>query len=141
MGLKTNNNWREKSLAVQGKGTVLLVDEDHEDLEYFRTILQEQGYQVRGCESYEEATHLLDSKTFNLVIVSQGGPNFEGRRVLERASQIDRRLPFLVVARCLDMPCYLEAMQLGAADYLARPVSMEELGWAVETHLRQGAAV
>jgi len=60
--------------------------------------------------------------------------------VLERANQIDRHLPVLVVARCLDMQCYLEAMQLGAVDYLAEPVSVQELGRAVETHLWLRAA-
>ncbi len=138
---RINSLGRENSFAGHSKGLVLLVDEDREDLKYYRTILQAQGYMIRGCDSYEEATHLLGSERFDLVIVSQGGPNFEGRRVLEWASQSDRHLPLLVVARCLDMPCYLEAMQLGAADYIAWPVSMEQLGWAVETHLRQGAPV
>jgi two-component system C4-dicarboxylate transport response regulator DctD len=78
---------------------------------------------------------------FGLVVVSQGSPKFEGRAVLERAVQIDLSLPVLVVARCLDMPCYLEAMQLGAVDYLAEPITVQELGRAVETHLKSRSAL
>ncbi len=136
---KSNDARRGKNYTTHTKGSVLLVDEDREDLSYFSTILRKQGYQVRGSESFEEGTRLLDSETFDFIIVSQGGPNFEGLCVLEHANQIDRHLPFMVVARCLDMGCYLEAMQLGAVDYLAQPVSVQELERVVDTHTRAGA--
>jgi DNA-binding NtrC family response regulator len=82
----------------------------------------------------------LDSNGFDLIIVSQGSRDFEGRCVLERATEIDRRLPVLVIARCLDMHCYLEAIQLGAVDYLAEPVPAAELGRLVANHSRSHSA-
>ena len=48
--------------------------------------------------------------------------------------EIDHQLPVLVVARCLDMGCYLEAMQLGAVDYLAEPVTASEIGRVLGNH-------
>jgi DNA-binding response OmpR family regulator len=140
MAQKTSHTLRESGLGIPRSGVVLLVDEDREDLHYYGVILQEYGYRVRGSESYEEGTRLVGSEPFDFIIVSQGGPNFEGRCVLERAIQMDDRPPVLVVARCLDMQCYLEAMQLGAVDYLAEPVNMQELGRAVETHIHSAAA-
>jgi FixJ family two-component response regulator len=47
-----------------------------------------------------------------------------------------RNIPIVVVARCLDIHCYLEAMELGAVDYLERP-EPDDLGWVVETQLRR----
>jgi FixJ family two-component response regulator len=47
---------------------------------------------------------------------------------------MDRRLPVVVVARALDMPCYLEAMQLGAVDYLEEPVTVSEMGRVLGNH-------
>jgi FixJ family two-component response regulator len=41
-----------------------------------------------------------------------------------------------VVARCLDIHCYLEAMDQGAVDYLEGP-EPDHLGWVVETQLRR----
>ena len=67
-------------------------------------------------------------------MVSQGTPNFEGSRVLKRAAEINRSLPVLVVARFPDMGCYLEAMQLGAVDYLVEPLTVSELGRVLENH-------
>lgn len=113
---------------------VLLVNEDPESLHFYRTVLEAWGYQVRACSCYEEGLRSLSSGVFDVVMVSQGSRSFEGRCVLERAIKINRRLPVLVIARCPDMPCYLEAMQLGAADYLAEPVLVSEMGRLIEAH-------
>ena len=124
-------------VSINPRGTVLLVDEDDDDRHYYSTILRAFGYDVRSFGSYNLGACALDVDAFDLVVVSQGSSRFEGRCVLERANQIDRRLPVLVVARHLDMPCYLEAMRLGAADYLSEPITVQELGRAAETHLRE----
>lgn len=114
------------------RGNVLVVDEDRADLVYYRNVLQQAGYTVVTCGSYDEAVECLDAETFGLVVVSQGSSVFEGRRVLERALALNRSTQVLVVARCLNMSCYLEAMQLGARDYLEEPVPEREMVRAME---------
>jgi len=116
------------------KGKALLVVEDPGGLRYYRGALESWGYQVRACPSYQEGMCCLGSESFDLVLVDQGSRIFEGRCVVERAMEIDRKLPVLVVARCLDMACYLEAMQLGAVDYLAEPVTFSEIGRVLKSH-------
>ena len=117
------------------KGRVFVVDEDRGDLAYYRSILQRAGWTVVACSSYMEALGFLRSESFDLVVVSQGGCSFEGRTALEYATMIDRKRPVLVVARSLDMGCYLEAMRLGAVDYLEGPVPEMELMRATEASL------
>lgn len=117
------------------RGNVLVVDEDRADLVYYRTVLQRVGCTVVTCVSYDEALDCLDAESFDLVVLSQGSSAFEGRRVLERALALDRGAQVLVVAHCLNMSCYLEAMQLGARDYMEEPVSEREMIRAVETCL------
>jgi hypothetical protein len=46
---------------------------------------------------------------FDFAIVGQGSASFEGRCVLERAAEMHRNTPIVVLARCLDIHCYLEA--------------------------------
>jgi DNA-binding NtrC family response regulator len=116
------------------KGTALLVGEGPSALRHYRSILERHGYRVRMCDSYQEGVNLLADGVFHFVMVSQGTPRFEGSRVLKRAAEINRSLPVLVVARFLDMDCYLEAMQLGAVDYLVEPLSVSELGRVLENH-------
>ena len=115
---------------------VLLVDHDCNDLSGGAEALRERGYQVNTCSCSEEGVQKLDREPFDFVLVCQGSPGFEGRSVLERAKLIDRQLPVLVVTRCPDMHCYLEAMQLGAFDYVEKPIAPSDLARMVDTHMR-----
>jgi len=127
----------QKGLA--SKGSVLVVDEDPADLVYYRTVLQRAGCAVVTCNSYDEALDCLGSEHFDLVVLSQGSSAFEGRRVLEKAMAMDRAGQVIVVARVLNMSCYLEAMQLGARDYLEEPVPEQDMIRSAETRLTSRA--
>ena len=106
----------------------LVVDERPDGLEHYAAMLEAYGYQVRRCRSYCEGVRCVGSDSFDFVIVSQGTPKFEGSCVLKRAMEIDRSRPVVVVAPCLDMSSYIEAMQLGAKDYLVEPLTASEVG-------------
>jgi DNA-binding NtrC family response regulator len=130
--------YREQRQPVT-KGNVLVVDEDPADRVYYRTVLQRAGCTVVTCESCDEALDCLGAEHFDLVVLSQGSSAFEGRRVLEKAIAMDRASKVLVVARVLNMSCYLDAMQLGARDYLEEPVPEREMIRAAEMCLNSSA--
>jgi DNA-binding NtrC family response regulator len=121
--------------ATTPKAKLLVVDEDLRDMCEYCLMLRERGYEVHCVGSYAEGEACLASEAVDLVIVSQGSAAFEGRCVVERAIEKDRHLPVLVLARSVDMGCYLEAMQLGAFDYLEKPVSASEVLRLVATHV------
>ena len=121
----------EKQSELSPGGAVLLVDEDLEQLEWVGKVIQAIGYSVQACNSYTEGIRRLLSGAFDVVVVGQGSRDFEGRCVLEGASEFNRHLPVVVVARQLEMGCYLEAMQLGAVDYLAGPFAGTEVARVV----------
>ena len=114
---------------------VLLVDEEEGDLRVIRLILEGQGLEVFTCTTFEAGIQCLEREPFDFVVVSQGSQAFEGRRVLDRAMQLDRRRPVLVLTRCSEMNCYLEAMQMGAIDYLEKPVPPRDLLRFVRGHV------
>lgn len=120
-----------------GKRTFLIVDEHGGALRCFAEVLKKQGGEVRACASYDQALACLGAKLFDFVLVDQGGPTFEGRVVLERAIEIDRHTPVLIVTRSLDMQCYLDAMYMGAVDYVLKPIPSASLIRLVETYLRR----
>jgi len=115
--------------------TVLVMDEDANDLRWTHSLLEQEGFNVRACGTCADALRWLECEVLDFVIVSQGGPNFEGRSVLERAIEIDRRTPVLVLARFADMGCYVESMHLGALDYFEKPLAPRELLRLVKSHL------
>ena len=118
--------------------TVLLVFEELQNLEKYGSVLCTLGYSIRMCNSVAEGIKALETEHFSLVIVSQGTPAFEGRQVLERSLQLHPNVPVLIIARALNVHCYLDAMDLGAIDYLERP-EPEDMVWAVSAHIHRAA--
>ena len=115
---------------------VLLIEEDPTDLGAYSSSLERYGYDVRACSRYSDGVRVLERERFDFIVVGQGGPAFEGRVVLERARGLHRPPSILVVTRCPAMKCYLEAMELGALDYVEKPHSPAQFARLVETYLR-----
>ncbi|MBZ5669397.1 MAG: response regulator [Acidobacteriia bacterium] len=120
------------------RGRVLLVDEDGNDLRYYTALLWRLGYVVRPFASYQEAESCLQREPIDFIMVNQGSPAFEARGLVERALARNRRTPVVVLTHCLDMSCYLEAMQLGAVDYLEKPLAPADVEHLVTTHAQPG---
>jgi len=136
--MQEQNTEARKSDRLLGliRRRLLLVDEDLDDLAYYAAILQHQGYEVRSIPSYKDGAAWVGREDFDLILVGQGTCNFEGRSVLARAVERDRHNPVLVLTRSIDMPSYLEAMQLGALDYMEKPIPPSEIGPLVRKYLR-----
>ena len=133
---QNTGNRTSKQLPPLPRRRVLVVDEDVDDLLYYSTVLLHRGYEVRSIPSYLDGATCLECEDFDLIIVSQGSPNFEGRRVLSRAIAKDRHTPVLVFSKSVHMPSYMEAIQLGALDYIEKPSSPSVIGDLVAKHLR-----
>ena len=114
---------------------VLVVDDDVNDLRSLRLTLEGQGFEVVACPNYNDGLRCLVTAPCDLVVVNQGTPAFEGRSVLDLSRKLDPRRAVLVLTRCLDMRCYCEAMQMGALDYLEKPVSSSDLLSFVRAHV------
>lgn len=115
---------------------ILVVDDDSKDLQDYSRTIQQEGYEVRACATYAEALRCMEADVFAFILVSQGSGRFEGRSVLERAIETDRHTPVVVLARCLDMACYIDAMHLGALDYFEKPLAPAEIVLLVKNHSR-----
>jgi DNA-binding NtrC family response regulator len=104
---------------------VLMVDENANDLEYHAELFERLGLRVFRCASYQAAIYsILRGHTFDLAVVDQGSPAFEGQVVLRYLGPIT---PVVVLTRNHRIDCYRDAMGLGASDYLEKPVSIEQI--------------
>jgi DNA-binding response OmpR family regulator len=114
---------------------VLMVDENPNDLKYHAELFETLGFTVFRCASYEAAIYsILHGRTFDLAVVDQGSASFDGRVVLRYLRPFT---PFVVWTRNYCMECYLEAMGLGAAEYLEKPISVAEINRVVRECLRR----
>jgi len=122
----------QKSSEVTGK--ILLVDPNPLDLETYTAILQHFGHQVRMCSSYDEAWHLVERDNFDLVIIGQSS-HFGWRTVLEQLHAGENRVPSLVLSKNTDVDSYVQALSLGAADCIGKPIPPQRLKHAVDACL------
>ena len=136
MRIRGTSDRKELQRSTGQQRRLLVVDEELDDLRYISAVLRQQGYEVRSTPSYLEGATCLEGEDFDLIIVSQGSANFEGRSVLARAIEKDRHTPVLVFARSVEIGCYLEAMQMGALDYIEKPLPRAEIEDLVAKHLR-----
>ena len=123
----------QKNPGVTGK--ILLVDPNPLDLETYADVLQHLGHEVRMCSSYDEARQLLERERFDLVILGQSGSHFGGRTVLEQLQAGVDRIPSLVLSKNTDIDSHVQAMSLGAADCIGKPVPPQRLKHAVDACL------
>lgn len=140
MATDTFNPTHLTSMDPFAKGRILLVDENSRDLKYYRMVLESEGFEVTVCTSIEAGVQCLQQGAFDFVMVDQGTPAFEGRKVVDRAMEMNRFRPVLVVTACVDMRCYVEAIQMGALDYLEKPLAPSFLLRLVQSHVRQNHA-
>jgi DNA-binding response OmpR family regulator len=117
------------------KRKVLIVDEDIEDLTRNTEPFEAHGFEVQKCTSIEAAMRTIEREDFDLALVDQGSPLFEGRRVIRHFIRYNSCTPFIVLAFPRDPRCYQEAMELGAVEYLEKPVSTAELNRVIQRYL------
>jgi DNA-binding response OmpR family regulator len=132
--IRTQKGLREPNSRFH-RTRILLVDEDSSDRDHYYRMLHDSGFAVKTCSDFAEGVRLLGTAKFDCAVVSQGGPGFKGRLVLEQSIARDRFRPVVILSRYHDVGCYLEAMQLGAVDYLEKPLSAVEIVRAVTTYL------
>ena len=130
-------NDRQSNLAdaLGRRGKALVVDQDGRDLQAYAGILRRMGFEVKPFTNYQEASRCLEKEAPDFVFVNQGSAAFEARGVVERVLARNRQTPVVVMAQSLNMGCYLEAMQLGAVDYVEKPLAPAEVEHLVTTHL------
>jgi DNA-binding NtrC family response regulator len=116
------------------RGRALVVDQNPKDLQAYTEVLCRMGFDVSPFTSYTEASLSLDKADPDFVFVNQGTAAFEARGFVERALARNRHTPVVVLAQTLQMNCYLEAMQLGAVDYVEKPLAPAQVEHLVTTH-------
>ena len=114
---------------------VLIVDEDIDDLVRNTELFVAHGFEVHKCSSYEAAMRSVEREDFDLALVDQGSLLFEGRRVIRHLIRYSSCTPFIVLAFPKDPKCYEQAVELGAVEYLEKPVSTAELNCVIQRYL------
>jgi two-component system, OmpR family, KDP operon response regulator KdpE len=114
---------------------VLVVDDEPPIRKLLRMGLGTQGYQIIDAANASAALDLLAEKP-DLVILDLGLPDMQGLELLRRIRAQREDLPIVVLSSRGDEVTKVEALDLGADDYVTKPFGMEELLARIRAALR-----
>ena len=117
------------------KKKVLVVDDESSVCLVLTEGLSALGYECQACLNGEDALNLMQQQPPDIVITDLRMPGMSGLEFLEKARQDYPRTVFLMVTGVEDVRLATQAMKLGAADYLVKPVELEALRASVQRAL------
>lgn len=114
---------------------ILIVEGDQENRDLLSKFLARQGYSVMVANTSEEALELADHADLALLdILMPGLSGWDLARILK---QEHPDLPFMMLTELTSVDDLVQALELGADDYVAKPYDMRALGARVKTVLRR----
>jgi two-component system NtrC family response regulator len=115
---------------------ILVVEDDADQRSLVSTILEGQGYGVRDVGTLAAAREALEDGSFDLVLSDWKLPDGNGNALLERVRTEHEDTGFVMVTAYGTIARAVEAIRLGADDYLAKPFERQALLLAIEKVLR-----
>ena len=106
---------------------LLIVDDEASMLDFLSLLFQGEGYEVTTARSVEEARRCLERGSSDLVLCDILMPDGNGLDVLREIKAADSSPPVIMMTAYTSTKTAIEAMKLGAADYVSKPFDVEEL--------------
>ncbi|NEX59479.1 sigma-54-dependent transcriptional regulator [Noviherbaspirillum galbum] len=106
---------------------ILLVEDEEAVRLATCQMLELDGYRVRACHDAEEALRWLHQASPTLLITDVRLPGASGLSLLESVMRIDATLPVILVTGHGDVSMAVEAMRIGACDFIEKPFPSERL--------------
>ena len=117
---------------------VLVIDDDPGIREYLKALGERQGYQVSAAADGEEALASLSDSRPDIVTLDAVLPGMDGLETLRQMKKLIPDIPVIMLSGHGQARTIVEAMRLGASDFLRKPFEVEELELAfqkaLETH-------
>ena len=112
----------------ESPANVLVVDDEQPMQAYARALLEPEGYQVKTVSSGADALYLVrQGQSPDVVLLDMLMPGLDGLQTLEKMHQVDPALKVVMLSCVSDSRKIVEAMRLGAADYISKPFRKDDL--------------
>ncbi|RLF64044.1 MAG: hypothetical protein DRN31_01165 [Thermoplasmata archaeon] len=114
---------------------IMFVDDDPSILDAAKTAIESYGYEVITAKSGEECLEKV--RDANLVFLDIKMPGMDGIEVLKKIKERDESLPVIMITAYATVDTAIEAMKLGAFDYIRKPFAIEELEGSILAALEE----
>lgn len=125
-------------MEMENKKDKIVVIEDEKNLrEILKMLLEEEGYEVYCARDGNEGLELLSRDIFDLIITDIKMPGVDGFTVLRKAQDISPGTPVIMITAFGTTESAIEAMKLGAYDYVHKPFKIDEIRLVVRKALEK----
>jgi len=115
--------------------TILAVDDEPHMRRLLEISLRQAGYRALSAGNGREALELIQQQQIDLVVSDLHMPGMSGLQLLSAIRKQYEQLPFIMVTAQGEIKTAVEAMKLGASDYILRPFELETLEIAIQKAL------
>lgn len=116
---------------------ILIVDDNEKIRKLIEIYLKREGFKIFHGEDGEAALDILDNMKIDLIIADIMMPNMDGYELIEELRMANYNLPILMVTAKNTYPDKKMGFELGADDYMTKPIDMDELVLRVKALLRR----
>ena len=116
---------------------ILLVDDEPIITVAIGNALEEKGYKVTTSDNGERAIELLNESSFDLVITDLVMTPMDGMAVLKKSKEINPEMMVMILTGFGDMTSAIDALRLGADDYMHKPCELEEMYFRISSCLEK----
>jgi two-component system NtrC family response regulator len=116
--------------------SILVIDDERVITDACRLVLAEKGHAVECCLTGQSGLQAIERGQYDLVLLDMKLPDIDGMEILRTVAEKALATCVIVMTGYATMANALQAMKLGAADYLAKPFTDDELVEAVEKSCR-----
>jgi two-component system NtrC family sensor kinase len=124
--------------TVPQESTVLVVDDTPTNLQVLFDLLSEQGYRVAIAKNGETALQRLQSYLPDLILLDVMMPGIDGFETCRRlkTEPLSRDIPIIFMTALSDSVDKVKGLNLGAVDYITKPIQHEEVLARIRVHLQ-----
>ncbi len=117
---------------------ILVVDDNQDNIDLIQDILDTMGYDIKSAMDGQTAIDIATANHPDLIVLDVNMPGMSGFEVVEHLKQneLTQSIPIIMLTALSDVENRVQAMTLGAEDYLTKPFSPRELIARVERRLR-----
>lgn len=119
--------------------TILIIDDEQTLNHFVQEDLREAGYESLGALTGQEGLDLIRRQEVDLVLLDQQLPDMHGLDVLKAIREEEPDIPVIIVTGHGAIDCAVQAMKLGAYDYMKKPYNLDTLLMIVAKALEASA--
>ncbi len=117
--------------------SILIIDDEPNLRRSLGLILQRAGYIITAAANAAEAIHLLQAGAYDLTFLDIKLPDQNGIQLLPQLRELYPEMPILILTAHATLDTAIEAVRLGARDYLLKPIDPDNILKRVEEILRE----